>query len=170
MSKKNVVLAVLLLSTFAAFVAAITALLLGHPEVFTAIRDIGLLAAIGAAYITIDLLYKEADGLREERDDLHQFNHMLQTELAMAEETAELNNEAFKEVSRDAREAWEEVERLRAELAKAEASAANGWKDAGDKWAQLLQGKQEMNDLQEKVKTLEAWIASPPATPEDIIW
>lgn len=163
MSKKNVVLAVLLLVVFAAFVAAITALLLGHSDVFWVVRDVGVLAAIGAAYVTLDLFYKEAEELREERDDLHQFNHMLQTELRMAEENADLNREAFKEVSRDAREAWEEVERLRVALAKAEASAANGWKDAGDKFQQVI-------DLKAKVQDLEAWIASPPPTPEDIIW
>lgn len=125
MSKKNVVLSVLLLTTFAAFVAAITALLLGHPNVFWVIRDVGVLAAIGAAYIALDLFHREAEDLREERDDLHLFNHLLQQELERLREVevnAEFNAEALKEVSRDAREAWQEVERLEGELVM-----ANNW-------------------------------------------
>jgi len=166
MSKKNVVLAVLTLAATALIGAAITALLLGHSEAFAVLRDLTILAAVAALVQIMKIFYEEIEALREERDDLHLFNHLLQQELERLREVevnAELNREAFKEVSRDAREAWEEVERLRAELAKAEASAANGWKDAGEKWAQVT-------DLKAKVQDLEAWIASPPPTPEDIIW
>lgn len=60
-----------------------------------------------------------------------------------------------------------------------ETSAANGWKDAAEKWDSLLEARKEINDLKEKVETLEAWIGSPPPVPtskpafaqdEDGIW
>jgi chromosome segregation ATPase len=85
----------------------------------------------------VQFLGEEYNKVAEKRDDLHLFNHILQGELKIAEE-----RNAFLETS-----------------------AANGWKDAGDKWAQLLQAKEEMNNLKEKVEALEAWIASPPPAP-----
>lgn len=99
-------------------------------------------------------------------------NNKFKREIAELEEELALSKENVIRNANIARRAFVREGELEDKVKFLENSAANGWADAGEKWAQLIEGKKQVADLQEKVQTLEAWIASPPATPtpEDIIW